>query len=123
MTTGKAMEHRGYLGSIEADVEEGVLYGSVQGIRDVVHYEGKTLAALRKAFRASVDEYLKLCEERDEEPDKPFSGKFVARVGESLHRHAASTAAVRGMSLNDLVVRSLERELAGADSSSGKNGR
>jgi predicted HicB family RNase H-like nuclease len=32
---------------------------------------------LEKAFRDSVDDYLDFCAERGEEPDKPFSGRFM----------------------------------------------
>jgi hypothetical protein len=36
-------------------------------------------------------------------PEKPFSGKFVVRIGPRLHRRLAAIAQVKGLSLNTLV--------------------
>jgi predicted HicB family RNase H-like nuclease len=41
---------------------------------------------LKTSFEDSIDDYLEFCEERGEEPDKPFSGKFVLRIDPVLHR-------------------------------------
>ena len=108
------LAHAGYFGSIESDLENGTLHGTVQGLRDVVTYEAKTLPALVKAFRGSVNDYLAYCEERGEQPDRPYSGKFGARLTPEMHRQAAALAEIEGVSLNDLVARALEREIATA---------
>ena len=84
---------------------------TVYGINDVVHYQGRTLPELEQAFRDSVDAYLAMCEEDGAQPEKPYSGKLVARLGEDLHRQAASVAQAEGISLNDLVCRSLAQHL------------
>ncbi len=39
------------------------------------------------AFHDSVDDYLTFCAERGEEPEKPYSGKFVVRVEPELHKN------------------------------------
>ena len=62
------MEHKGYVGSIETDLEADILYGTVYGINDAIHYEGKTPHELEQAFRDSVDDYLEMCEESGEAP-------------------------------------------------------
>src|SRR5206468_116793 len=62
--------------------------------------------------RASVDDYLAFCRERGEEPDKPMSGQFVARVGPELHKKLSTIAAASGRSLNAVVTELLE---GGAD--------
>lgn len=111
--TPPTLEHRGYLGSVEVDLESNTLHGLVQGINDVVHYEADSPAELLEAFRGSVDDYLAWCEERGESPERPYSGKFVARLGEDLHRRAAAIAATRQVSLNELVKDAVERVLAG----------
>ena len=43
-------------------------------LRDVITFQGKSVDELEKAFKDSIDDYLEFCEERGEEPDKPFSG-------------------------------------------------
>ena len=62
-----------------------------------------------KAFRDSIDDYLEFCAERNEIPEKPFSGKFVVRLPSELHHRAYIKAMEKGQSLNQFVVESLEK--------------
>ena len=73
------MEHKGYLGRVEFDAESELFHGEVVGTRDVITFQGKSVDELKTAFRDSVDDYLAFCKERGEEPDRPFSGRFVIR--------------------------------------------
>jgi predicted HicB family RNase H-like nuclease len=102
------MEYHGYIGKVEFDDEASIFHGEVINTRDVIKFQGKSVAELRKAFRGSVDDYLAFCAERGEEPDKPFSGQFVARVSPDLHRRASVAASLAGKSLNAWVVEQLE---------------
>ncbi|NOL50145.1 type II toxin-antitoxin system HicB family antitoxin [Pelistega europaea] len=88
----KMMEYKGYIGTIEADFEQDMLFGKLAYIRDVVTYEAHTVADLQKAFEESVDEYLSSCAELHKKPDKPFKGSFNVRIGEELHRQASLAA-------------------------------
>ena len=63
--------------------------GRVAGLRDVVTFEGTTLAEVEQAFRDSVDDYPAFCAERGEPPDQPYSGKIPLLVAPELHRRAA----------------------------------
>ncbi|HEV3260077.1 MAG TPA: type II toxin-antitoxin system HicB family antitoxin [Gemmataceae bacterium] len=103
------MEYKGYVGQVEYDDEAGVFHGEVINTRDVITFQGATVEKLRKAFRASVEDYLAFCKERDEEPEKPFSGQFVTRVSPDLHRRINLAAALSGKSLNAWVTEQLER--------------
>jgi predicted HicB family RNase H-like nuclease len=98
-----AIEYKGYTGVIEIDQDAGVLYGRVLGLRDVITFQGETVAEARKAFQESVDDYLEFCEERGEAPEKPYSGKFVLRVDPAIHRRLATQAEAKGVSLNTHV--------------------
>ena len=69
------MEYKGYFGKVEFDDEANIFYGEVINLRDVVTFQGETVQDLRKAFRESVDDYLEFCAARDEDPEKPYSGK------------------------------------------------
>jgi predicted HicB family RNase H-like nuclease len=62
------------------------LHGEVINVRDVIIFEGKTVAEIKKAFRDSVDDYLDFCAQRGESPEKPFSGKFAVRLPGKLRR-------------------------------------
>ena len=102
------LEYKGYLGTVRFDADAGILHGEVLHLRDVVTFQGETVEEVAKAFRNSVDDYLNFCQERGEEPDKPYSGKFVLRVSPELHRKLATDAANRGASLNTFVADTLE---------------
>lgn len=102
------MEYKGYLAKIEFDDEAAIFHGEVVNTRDVITFQGQSVAELRQAFRGSVDDYLAFCAERGEEPDKPFSGQFVARVSPELHRRASLAAHLAGKSLNAWVAEQLQ---------------
>lgn len=72
----KPMSYKGYLGSIEASVEDACLHGKLLFIDDLITYEGDTVPALVDAFRAAVDDYLAYCEETGKQANKTFSGSF-----------------------------------------------
>jgi predicted HicB family RNase H-like nuclease len=105
------MEFKGYLGRVEFDDEAGIFHGEVINTRDVITFQGATVHELRRAFRDSVEEYLAFCQERGEEPDKPFSGQFVTRIHPDLHRRISLAATMAGMSVNAWVTEQLERSV------------
>lgn len=97
------IRYRGYVGKVDIDSESGVLHGEVVNVRDVITFEGKTVAELRRALKESVEDYLVFCAERGEEPEKPFSGKFVVRVEPELHRKLYIQARLADKSLNKWI--------------------
>jgi predicted HicB family RNase H-like nuclease len=99
----KIMKYNGYIGTIEPDIDSGVLFGRVIGIRDVITFQGDTVPELLKAFHDSVDDYLAFCKKRGESPEKPYSGKFVLRLDPRFHRKLAIVAEAKAVSLNDLI--------------------
>jgi predicted HicB family RNase H-like nuclease len=56
-------------------------------------------------MKRAVDHYLSVCAMRDEQPERPFSGKLNLRLGTDLHRAAALAAAAEGQSLNNWLVK------------------
>jgi len=105
------MEYKGYIGKVEIDEDAGVLHGEVINVRDVITFEGASVEEVQKAFRDSVDDYLDFCAERNEAPEKPFSGKFVIRLPAELHRKAYIQAKLADKSLNSWVTDVLEDAL------------
>jgi predicted HicB family RNase H-like nuclease len=63
---------------------------------------------VKGAFRKSVDDYLAFCAKRREEPEKPFTGKFVVRIPPDLHRKVYVAAKKSGSSLNSWILQTLE---------------
>ncbi|EFK07500.1 toxin-antitoxin system, antitoxin component, ribbon-helix-helix domain protein [delta proteobacterium NaphS2] len=97
------MEYKGYFAKVDFDDEANVFHGEVINLRDVITFEGETVDELRTAFLDSVEDYLAFCKERGEEPDKPYSGKFLVRVEPELHKTLVVQARKDGKSLNTLV--------------------
>jgi predicted HicB family RNase H-like nuclease len=103
------MEHKGFIGKVEFDSEAGVFHGEVINVHDVITFEGSSVEELNQAFRDSIDDYLEFCASRGEEPEKPFSGKFIVRLSPELHRKAYIKAKMSDKSLNNWVSEVLER--------------
>ncbi|WP_020396624.1 type II toxin-antitoxin system HicB family antitoxin [Thiolinea disciformis] len=99
----KMLEYKGYLGSIDASIEDGVLFGKLEFISALVTYEGETVSTLKVAFEEAVDDYLATCAAKGYEPETPCKGSFNVRIGHDLHLAAALKAKEMGISLNDFV--------------------
>ncbi len=84
MTT--LLEYKGYVGKVEVDLDANILHGEVMYLRDVVTFQGKTVDDIRQAFQDSIEDYLEFCESEGEEPEKPFSGKFLVRLTAEQHK-------------------------------------
>ena len=97
------IEYKGYFARVEFDDEANIFHGEVINLRDVITFQGESVDKLRKAFTDSVDDYLEFCSERGEDPEKPYSGKFLVRVGPELHKTLVIQARKNGKSLNTWV--------------------
>ncbi len=97
------MEYKGYVGQVEYDDASEVFHGEIINIRDVVTFSGKSVKELQRAFRESIEDYLAFCIERNELPDKPFSGTFTVRLQPEQHRAIYTKARSENKSLNAWV--------------------
>lgn len=110
------MEHKGYLGKVEFDDDVKVFHGEVINVRDVITFEGTSVEELQQAFEEAVDDYLDFCRERNEEPDKPFSGNFIVRVDPDLHRDIYIRSRTEDKSMNHWVAEKLRSAIVEKDS-------
>lgn len=94
------MKYKGFLGSIEFDLTASILHGKILYINDLVDYNADTLPELKIAFEAAVEDYLELCEELGEEPQKSASGTFNVRFEPIMHQQLLQESAIAGISLN-----------------------
>lgn len=110
------LKYKGYEGSAELDMERQVCRGKLLFIGDLITYEGATPGELQREFEAAVDDYLATCAELGREPKKTLKGMFNVRIPPELHVAASCRALADGVSLNDVVVRSIDAFLSvGAD--------
>lgn len=103
------LRYKGFIGSIEAELEENTLYGKVLGLDKgtLVTYEGKTLAELKEDFVNAVEDYIAHCKENGLPLHKSYTGSFNIRIPVELHAKAAAMAQEEGISLNAFVKQSL----------------
>jgi len=105
------MSYKGYYGSVHYSDEDQISHGKLEFIRSLVSYEGSDVKTLRAAFEEAVEDYIRLCQEANREPETAFKGSFNVRTGPDLHRRAALFAKAKGLNLNTVVTEALETYL------------
>lgn len=110
----KMMEYNGYHAKIEYDSDDEIFVGKVYGIVDSLNFHGTSVAELEQMFHQSIDNYLKMCADTGKTPDREFKGSFNIRITPELHRDISLQAAQEGVSLNQYVLRTLEKSLPDA---------
>ena len=94
------MEYKGYKARVEFDADDGCFIGHLAGINDVIGFHGESVAEIRAAFVAAVDDYIETCRMVGKPPEKPYSGKVMFRFSPETHARAALKASLEGKSLN-----------------------
>jgi len=105
------MEYKGYFAKVEFDDDADIFHGEIINLRDVITFEGETAKEIKQAFQDSVDDYLEFCAKRGEDPEKPYSGKFVVRVEPELHKNITIEARKAGKSLNVWISDAISKAL------------
>ncbi len=105
------LTYKSFIGSVHFSAEDKVFRGKIEGISDLVMFEGQSVDELIKAFHEVVNDYLELCKEVGKEPERPHKGSFNVRVSCDLHRKAAQKATMLGVSLNQFVQKALEEKV------------
>lgn len=68
------MTYKGYIGQFEYDPGDHNFTGHVVNIRDLITFEGTSVAGLEKSLARSVEVYLEHCQETGSEPNKLYTG-------------------------------------------------
>lgn len=101
--------YKDYIGSVHYSTEDEVFYGKLEGINDLISYEGSSVSELKSAFEEAVDDYLEQCKLNGKEPEKVYKGSFNIRIKPELHKLAAQRALLEGKSLNQYIEEAIER--------------
>lgn len=105
-----------YLKLVEWSEEDGCYVGRCPGLfHGGIH--GDDEAKVYKELCEVVEEWIQIYEEDGDPLPEPtagreYSGKFILRVGEDLHKKLAINALREGESLNSYIVRQLSGDLA-----------
>jgi predicted HicB family RNase H-like nuclease len=105
------IEFKNFVGSVHYSSEDDCFFGRLEGITDLVTFEGKSTSELKKAFKEAVEDYIEACAELGKDLFKSYKGSFNIRVSPDLHRKIANKAVKSGISLNQFVQTALEHEL------------
>lgn len=107
------LTYKTFIGSVHFSAEDEVFHGRIEGIDDLVTFEGRSVNELVEAFHEEVEDYLTLCKKIGKAPLKSYKGSLNVRMSPDVHRKAAERAAMLGMSLNQFIQSAIEKEVGG----------
>ncbi len=110
------LKYKGYIGSVHYAAEDRVFYGKVEGINDLISFEGSTVDELEEGFKYMVNEHIKDCEKNNAPLEKSYKGNLNIRLSPELHKKAAHNASIRGISLNQYINNAIKKEITSSDS-------
>jgi predicted HicB family RNase H-like nuclease len=70
------LTYKGFIGSVQFSADDNIFFGKVEGIHDLITFEGETVSNLISAFHYVIDAHIKDCEEEKMPVEK--SDKRVA---------------------------------------------
>ncbi|MDR1356188.1 MAG: type II toxin-antitoxin system HicB family antitoxin [Tannerellaceae bacterium] len=109
------LTYKGFIGSVHFLSDDNVFFGKVEGINDLITFEGETVKELTDAFHYMVDEHITDCEKENVPVEKSYNGSFNIRLTPNLHRQVAIAAKMRGSTLNSFVKEAIEYRMEHAD--------
>jgi len=104
--------YKEFIGTVHYSTKDSVFYGKIEGINDLITFEGENVQDLKTSFEDAVEDYIELCKEVDKEPLRSFKGSFNVRIAPKLHSKAFKFAVLKGTSLNQLVSEAIEEKIA-----------
>jgi predicted HicB family RNase H-like nuclease len=109
MKSTDVLTYKGFIGSVHFSADDDVFFGKVEGINDLITFEGNSVQELKDAFHYVVDEHIRDCERENIPAEKSYKGSFNLRLTPDLHRRAAIAAKAHGNTLNAFVRKAIER--------------
>ena len=112
MKNSKLLKYKDYSGSVDFDLESGILHGKILFINDTITYEASTLPELQAEFESAVEDYLETCATIGKEPQKAYSGTFNVRIGPELHREAVIYSMNNNLKLNEFCREAITEKIS-----------
>lgn len=106
------LKYKDYEGTAELDMARGMCRGKILFIDDLITYEAKAPTDLQREFELAVEDYIATCVTLKRDPQKPIKGLFNVRIPPALHKSALLRATLDNVSLNEIVVRSMDAYLS-----------
>ena len=105
------LQYKDFIGSVHFSTEDECFFGKIEGIDDLVTFEGQSVRDLKKAFQEAVEDYTELCRLTRKHMYKSYKGSFNVRVTPELHKKAVEKSLKLGISLNQLAQKAIEEEV------------
>jgi len=106
------LQYNGFIGSVHFNAEDTVFHGKIEGISDLVTFEGESVAELQQAFKDAIEDYIDICEQNGKPVHKSYKGNLNVKISAELHRKAMQKSLMSGISLNQFVENAIEHEIA-----------
>ena len=106
------IRYKEFIGSVHYSSEDETFYGKIEGINDLVTFEGSTVVKLKAALKEAANDYEALCKESGKDIFKSFKGSFNVRVNPELHSKAFEQALLEGKTLNQFIKEAIEQRLS-----------
>ncbi len=105
------ISYKGFIGSINYDFKNNLIYGKIEHIQDVVEYKTEFADKLKKVFIKAVNTYIRTCKKSNTKIIKFYNGRFKLNIPPTLHQMAFSYAMKKGISLNQFVQKAIVKEI------------
>jgi len=105
------LKYKDFIGSVHFSADDEVFFGKIEGINDLITFEGETVSKLKKAFKEAVIDYTELCKDTGKQIFKSFKGSFNVRVNPELHSKAFEFATLNGKTLNQFIKEAIEEKI------------
>lgn len=105
------IKYKGFIGSVHYANEDRVFYGKLEGINDLITFEGSTVDELEEGFKYMVEEHIEDCSKKNIPVEKSYKGNLNIRLSPDLHKKAAYNATLKGISLNQYINDAIKKEI------------
>jgi len=105
------LTYKGFIGSVNYSADDHIFFGKIEGINDLVTFEGASVDELENAFQEMLNLHIEDCRREGKTVEKSYKGSFNVRISQELHKKAAQTAKAKGITLNQFVKKAISREM------------
>jgi len=67
------LAYKGFIGSVHFSSEDDIFFGKVEGVNDLITFEGDSVIELKNAFHYVIDEHIKDCEKENISIEKSYN--------------------------------------------------
>jgi predicted HicB family RNase H-like nuclease len=84
------LTYKGFIGTVWCSADDHLFFGKIEGIDDLVTFEGETASELEASFRYMVDQHIADCKAEAKPAEKSYKGVLNIRISPNLHKNGCS---------------------------------